>query len=220
LAQLWRHRPLDLLDRPGRKAQIDGAAGLVAQPVAFRGFALGIALDVVEGKREDRRELVDECRLEGGEPVLGEPNERGCDRLVRAAFGRQRDARRRRRQNEAGVLVAGVVERIEPALNERVVERADRDEALAVDRVREDERGEENEQIHLGDAELDVLASGREIPTKRRGNALAAERIGERLAGKYSARVHPGAEIGLDGYVRIGGDAGRRGRGVYAGCVV
>ena len=54
---------------------------------------------------------------------------------MRAAFGRQRDARGRRRQNEAGILIAGVVERIEPALNERVVERADRDQPLAVYRV-------------------------------------------------------------------------------------
>ena len=39
------------------------------QPVALGGFALGVALDVVEGEGEDRRELIDESRLEGGEPV-------------------------------------------------------------------------------------------------------------------------------------------------------
>ena len=135
LPQLRRHRALDLLDRPRRQAQIDRAAGFVAQPVALGAFFLGIALDVVESKRENNRQLVDECRLEGCEPILGEPDQRRCDRLVRAAFGRQRDARGRRRQNEAGILIAGVVERIEPALNERVVERADRDQPLAVYRV-------------------------------------------------------------------------------------
>jgi len=56
-------------DRPRREAQIDRAAGLVVQPVALGGFALGVALDVVEGEGEDRRELIDESRLEGGEPV-------------------------------------------------------------------------------------------------------------------------------------------------------
>jgi hypothetical protein len=168
-AQLVRHRALDLLDRPGREPQIDRAAGLVAQPVALGGFALAVALDVVEREREDRRELVDEGRLEAGEAVLGEPDQRRRDRLVGAAFGRQRDAGRRRRQDEARLLVAGVVERIEAALDERIVERADRDQPLAVDRVRQPERRQQDEQVHLGDAELDVLALGRELPVERRG---------------------------------------------------
>ena len=50
-----------------------------------------------------------------------------------------------------------------------IVERADRHQALAVDRVREAERREQDEQIHLGDAELDVLALRRELPVEGRG---------------------------------------------------
>ena len=126
---------LDLLDRPRREPQVDGAAGLVAQPVALGRFAFAGALDVVERKREDRREFVDEGRLEGGDAVLRHADQRRCDRLMRAALGRERDAGRRRHQDEARILIAGVVERIETALDERIVERADRNEPLAVDRV-------------------------------------------------------------------------------------
>jgi hypothetical protein len=72
-------------------------------------------------------------------------------------FGRQRDARRRRDDHEAGVLVAGVVQRIEAARDERVVERADRQQAGAEQLVAQPERGELDEQVVLGDAELDVL---------------------------------------------------------------
>jgi hypothetical protein len=59
---------------------------------------------------------------------------------MRAAFRRQRDARRRRHQNETRVLVAGVIERIEAARDERIVQRADRQQPLAVDGVRQAER--------------------------------------------------------------------------------
>jgi len=54
---------------------------------------------------------------------------------VRAALGRERDAGRRRGEDEARVLVTGVVERIEAALDERIVQRADRQQSLAGDGV-------------------------------------------------------------------------------------
>ena len=158
LAQLRGHRPLDLFDRTRGEPQIHRAAGLVAQPVALRGFAFAVALDVIAGERENRGELVDKSRLEGGEPVLGKPDQRRRDRLVRAALGRERDARRRGHQNKTCLLVAGVIERIETALNERVIERANRDQTLSIDHVRQTQRRQQSEQIHLGDAELDVLA--------------------------------------------------------------
>ena len=137
LAQLRRHRPLDLLDRPGREPQIDRAAGLVAQPVALGGLAVAVLLDVVERERHDRGKLVDEGRLERGEPILRQPDQRLGDRLMRAALGRERQPRRRCHQDEAGVLIAGVVQRIEAAGDERVVQRADRQQPLAVDRMRQ-----------------------------------------------------------------------------------
>ena len=76
---------------------------------------------------------------------------------MRAAFAGERDAGRRRHQNETGVLVAGIVERIEPARDEGVVQCADRQQPLAVDRMRQAERRQQHEQVVLGDAEFDVL---------------------------------------------------------------
>ena len=60
---------------------------------------------------------------------LAERDQRRVDRLVRAAFGPERDPARRRDEQEARILVAGVVEAIEAAGDERVVERADRETA-------------------------------------------------------------------------------------------
>ncbi len=206
LGELGRHRARDLLDRAGRQPQIDRAAGLVAQPVALRRLAGAVALDVVEREGEDRRELIDEGGLERGEPVLRHADERRRDRLVCAALGCERDAGWRRHQDEASLLVTGVIEGIEPALDERIIERADRNQPLAVDDVREAERGEQDEQVHLGDAELDMLALGRELPFLHRGDALVLEGVGHRGPREQAAPVDPGAEIGRDGDVGRGGD--------------
>ncbi len=60
---------------------------------------------------------------------------------MRAALGRERDAGGGGHQDESRILIAGIVERIEPALDEGVIQRPDGNEPLAVDRVREPERG-------------------------------------------------------------------------------
>ena len=175
-----------------------------------------MALDVVEGKEQDHRELIDERRLEGGESVLCEPDQRRRDRLVGAAFSRERDSGWRRHQDEARLLVAGIVERIEPTLDERIVECADRQQALSVDFVRKSERGKEDEQIHLGDAELNMLALRRKVPIERRGYLLALEGVGQFLARKQAAAVDPGAEISRDGDIGRGRDNAFRDVGLPA----
>src|SRR5438067_221900 len=106
----------------------------------FRRVAVALFLDIGEREREDCGELVDEGRLEGRKPVLRDADQRRADRLVGAAFGRERNAGRRRRQDEARVLIAGVIERIEPAGDERIVQRADRQQPRAVDVVGQPER--------------------------------------------------------------------------------
>ncbi len=211
-AERRRHLAPELVDRAGRQAQVDGAAGLLAQPGLFvvrvrvAGRRVALPLHIVERPAQDDRELVDEGRLEGGEPVLREADQRRADRLVRAAFRRQRHARRRRRQDEAGVLVAGVVERIEAAGDERVVERADRDQPLAEQGMRQPERRQQQEQVHLGDAELDMLPLRREVPGVGRGDALGLEQVLHLLAREQAAPVHPRPEIGRDGDVGRGRD--------------
>src|SRR6185437_14365344 len=110
----------------------------------------------------------------------------------------------------AGVLVAGVVERIETAGNEGIVERADRQQALAVDRVRQAQRREQDEQIVLGDAELEMLALRRELPVESGRDAFVLERVGHLLVREQAAPIHPWAEIGGNSDIgRRGDDAAR-----------
>src|SRR5437764_3710 len=79
-----------------------------------------------EGIEQDPFDLTGECRLPEDDPGEREADPRRDHRLMRAALGRQRDARRRRRHDEARARIEGVVERVEPAGDERIVERADR----------------------------------------------------------------------------------------------
>src|ERR1051326_2148572 len=76
LAQLQAHRPFYLLDRRGGEAEINRAAGLVAQPVALRGAVAPVLLDVGEREGEDDRQFVHERRLEGGKSILRNADER------------------------------------------------------------------------------------------------------------------------------------------------
>jgi hypothetical protein len=73
-------------------------------------------------------------------PVLADADQRRADRLVRPALRRRADARGGGDQQEARVLVAGVVQGIEAAGDERVVERADRHQPGAEEVVGEAER--------------------------------------------------------------------------------
>ncbi|MCY1307977.1 hypothetical protein D9M70_579510 [compost metagenome] len=63
---------------------------------------------------------------------------------------------------------------------------------------------EQQEEVHLGNAELDMLPFRCELPFCRRGDAVFDEGIGQRLAREELASVHPGAEAGGSG------DVGRR----------
>ena len=89
---------------------------------------------------------------------MREPDQGLGDRLVRAAFAGKRYTGRRRNDNEARILVAGVIERIEAARDERVVQGSDWQQPFTIDRVLQSERRQQDEQVHLGDAELDMLA--------------------------------------------------------------
>ena len=188
----------------GARPRLGLADGAGRQPERHR--AAVVLLHAPEPPAHDLGELVDEGGLEGGEPGLAEGDQRGLLRLVRAALGRQRDAGRRRHQHEPRVLVAGIVQRIEAAPDERVVERADGQQALAEDRPGEAEGGERQEQIVLGDAELDMLARRRHRPKLRRQHRLLGIGVGGGVAAEDSAPVHPRPEIGRDGDIGRGGD--------------
>ena len=78
-----------------------------------------------------RREFVGERGLVVAQARLAERDQRRVDRLVRAAFRPERDPARRRDEQKSRVLVAGVIEGIEAAGDERIIERADREQAGA-----------------------------------------------------------------------------------------
>ena len=134
----------DLLDAAGREPQIGALAGRI--------------VDQAERLFHHRCELVGVSRLVVAKARLAERDQRRIDRLVRTAFGPERDPAWRRDKQEAGVLVTGVVERIEAAGDERVVERADGKEAGTEQVAGEAGGGEHQEKIALGNAELDMLA--------------------------------------------------------------
>src|SRR5260370_31998651 len=113
-----------------------------------------------------------------------------------AAFGRQRDPGRSRHQDEAGILVERVVERVESALDERVVDRADRYEPHPEQRTRQTKRGERQKQIALGDAEFDVLTLRPHRPALGRYALFLAKRVGTLGALDNAAATDPATEIG------------------------
>jgi hypothetical protein len=153
-----------------------------------------LALDLLKGPAQQHRQLVGIGRLEAREARLGEPAQRLADRLVGAAFGYQGDPGRGRRQDEPRTLVAGVVRRIMPALDERVVECPDRQQP----RAEQWPGGELQEQVALGDAELDVLTLRRHRPALRRDDVFLAKGVGALGAVEDAAAVDPGPEIGRD----------------------
>src|SRR5204863_50062 len=82
------------------------------------------------------------------------------------------------------------------ALDERVVEGADRKESCAEERTAETERGELQKEIALGDAELDVLTLRRHRPALRRDDLFLAKRVGAFGAVEDPAAVDPRPEVG------------------------
>ena len=111
------------------------------------GSSCPVALHVVESEAHHHGKFIEKSRLEGAEPVLRHADQRRCDRLMGTALRRKRDAGGGRDQHEARILIAGIIELIGRAQDEGVVKRADRQEALAVDRMREAKRAEHDEEV-------------------------------------------------------------------------
>ena len=101
-----------------------------------------------------------------------------------APFRRQRNAGGCSHNHEARILITGIIERIEPAHDERIIQCADREQSFAIDRMRKTKRRQQYKQVHFRDAQLDMLARRREIPDKGRGYFFFTEQIGHAVAGK------------------------------------
>src|SRR5579884_1436341 len=129
---------------------------------------------------------------------LAERDQGRIDRLVRAAFRTERDSARRRDEEEARVLVASVVEAIEAAGDEGIVEGADREQTLAEKVTGETRSRQHEEQVALRDAQLDVLAGVAAAPFLRGRNLCLREHVWHFAAAEQAALVDPCAEVGRD----------------------
>src|ERR1700748_525020 len=96
-------------------------------------------------------EVLAEGRLPGGAARLLDADGRRDDRLVRAALGRKRDAGRRADEDRLAAGVDAERPRLERAIDERVVQRADRQQRLAVARPSRAELAEQADEVALGD---------------------------------------------------------------------
>src|SRR5215217_9479987 len=93
---------------------------------------------------------------------------------------RQRYARGRAGENHLGPAVKPVDESVEPAADEWIVDGADGDQVLAGQLVGETELPQRHEEVHLGDAELDVAPLRTRWPAQHPLRALRV--IGRRLS--------------------------------------
>ena len=144
-------------------------------------------------------------RLGVGEAGKLEADRRRDRRLVRAALAREADPRRGAGDHEARAVVQRVDQGVEPAADERVVDRPDRHQQMARVLVGEAELREQQEEVHLADPELDVLARGSHAPAQR--VPLDALLV---LAAVDAHAVDPAAEVRRHGDVGSGGDEAAR----------
>ena len=86
---------------------------------------------MLEPPSENNGEFIGKGRLEGGQPVLRDADQGRCNGLVGAPLRGQSHTRWRRHENEARVLVAGIIESVEAALDEGVIQRADGKQSFA-----------------------------------------------------------------------------------------
>ena len=155
-----------------------------------------------EPVEEDPLDLLGEGGLEVADRGQRDPDARRDHRLVRAALGREAHARRRRRHDEPRARVQRVVERVEAARDERIVERADGQERRAGQLAREAEGAEGQEQVVLRDAELDVLAGRRFLPHDGLRRALDGPGLHARHV--HALAIDPRREV--RGHRHVGGE--------------
>ena len=188
-----------LVERAGRQAEVQRVAvgrGEAGQPVA---------------QQPVQRHRVG--RLGQGQPGQLHPDRRRDRRLVRPSLRSERDARRRADHDEAGAVVERVDQGVEAAADERVVDGADRQQVLAVQLVTEAQRVQGEEEVHLADAQLDVVAGGLLAPAQQ---PFGAQEVALRLGAEHAHLVDPAAEVGGDADVGRRRDQARRDLGMVA----
>ena len=153
-------------------------------------------------------EVAPERRLPGDAAGLLDPDRRRDDGLVRAALGPERDAARRADEDRLPAGVDAERPRLERARHERVVDRADRQQRLAVARPRRAQLAEQPDEVDLGDPQLDVLAVVALAPAHERVGVVGepVDAVADR---PDAGLVDPAAEVGRGADVRRDGDHAR-----------
>lgn len=154
----------------------------------------------------NERHLVRPGGIEIGEVGLAHTDERRVDRLVGAALRRQCQTRGCADQQEAAVRVAAIIERIEAARNERIIDRAHWQQPRAEMRRGQTQRGQHQEEVVLRDPQFDMLARRMLRPFLRRGDLRRVEHIGQFLPPEQAALIDKGAKVRRLGHIRRGGD--------------
>ena len=185
-----------LLQFARRTAEIDRAAGVIPKPCGGIRIARAVALHVVERPFHDRPELVHEGGLECGQTVLSHADQRCADGLVGAPLRRQRDPGGGGHQQETGILVAGIVQRIEAPGNERIIESADRQQPFAEQRMGQPGGSQGEEQVVFGDPQFDMLTAGIETPLLAADHLFLAEGIADGLRGEEVPPIDPRSQVG------------------------
>src|SRR3546814_15174003 len=105
-------------------------------------------------------------------------------------------------EQETRVLVAAVIQGIEAARNEGIVDGADRQEARPKQRSRESQGCEHQEEIILRDAEFDMLSNAIAGPFLSGRDFRAREDILELAATKQPSLITERTEIGRYSHAR------------------
>ena len=134
----------------------DWSIGRVREPEVGGGPA-GLA-ELGQRVQEAPLEVLAEGGLVGDAAGLLDADAGRDHRLVRAALGAERDAGRRADEDRLAAGVDAERPRLQRAGHERVVDRADGQQRLAVARPGRAELAEQADEVDLGDPELDVAA--------------------------------------------------------------
>ena len=105
-------RPLLLLQRPSGQPQPN------RRPIR--------PLHEIERVPQQHPQLIHMRRLERGQPIRRHPDQRRIDRLMLPPSGAKVSPRRRGHQQKPSILVTSIQQRIQPAIDERIIHRPHR----------------------------------------------------------------------------------------------
>ena len=183
-----------------RKVTLRLAQWLGRQAHVNRPAVLG--LHMIKRPAHDRGNFIAKAWLKAGQARLAHADHRRADRLVRTTFRCERNAAWCGDNHKPCILITGVIQRIQTARNERIIQRANREQSLPKQAVRQTKGGQIQKQIVFGNTQFDMLPAWRTYPFLGRRNLAFAKLIDKVFAAKQSALVHKPAKVGRHRHIR------------------